>query len=224
MYRLHGPFDFLRRGLRFVTAKVETKTGIADDSVGVLAERAGIPVREVSDVNAESFLAILENIEPDVLFSVSAPQIFNEKLLSIPSWGCLTVHAASLPEYRGMMPNFWQMKHGREMAGLTAHRMNEDIDKGEVVLRDKVPIEEDDTLDDLMKRSKRHAADLVLETIQKIRDGTAELRKSKEKVSTTLFPTREDVRPRERCRLRFHLPYPIPIAIDPSRSPEPAVT
>jgi len=50
--------------------------------------------------------------KPDVIFSVSAPQILKKNLIKLPNWGCINVHTAKLPEYRGMVPNFWAMYHG----------------------------------------------------------------------------------------------------------------
>ena len=190
----YGFFNFLKRGTYHSIIKILDKLNLLKDSTKALAKKYNIPFLEVEDANDEDFIDRLEKQKPGVILSVSATQIFKSDLLKLPKWGCINVHAAKLPEYRGMMPNFWAMYHGEDFAGLTVHTMDEKIDKGKIILQDKVPIKPDDSLNDLMIRSKKDASNLVIRVLEQIRDGTVELKNYEGKGSYFTFPTREEVR------------------------------
>jgi len=194
MYSFYGPVDFLRRGVQFVTIKFLDSLGLVQRSVRSIAKHYNIPVRKVFDVNDPEFVDELRAMDLDVILSVAAPQIFKEALLKVPKWGCVNVHSAKLPKYRGMMPNFWAMYHGDRTAGITVHLMDTKIDRGKIILQTEIPIHPDESLDSLMKRSKRAAADLVIQALEKIRSGTAKLQEYEGKGSYFSFPKREHVR------------------------------
>jgi hypothetical protein len=56
-----------------------------------------------------------------VIVSVSCPQIFKKELIELPARGCLNVHGASLPQYRGVMPSFWMLANGERQAGVSVY-------------------------------------------------------------------------------------------------------
>jgi methionyl-tRNA formyltransferase len=193
-YAFYGFRDCIERGLAYAVTKGLNRFHLSDTSVQRIAERHGIEVRKVDDVNSLPFLETLHCKRPDVIISVSSTQIFRDAILRIPRYGCINVHSAKLPKYRGMMPNFWAMYHGDEKAGITVHTMDKEIDKGKIIVQGEVSILPDDSLDSLIKKSKRRGAELVLEALEKIRNGEAELKDYVGEGSYFSFPTREDVR------------------------------
>lgn len=201
MWSFHGPVDFVRRGLRYAYKKAGGALGREHASVASVLEGASVPWEACDDINQDTVIERLERLSPDVILSVASPQIFSEELLEIARWGCLNVHSAPLPEYRGMMPNFWQMLHGEESAGITVHRMSPEIDRGQAVRRGEVAIEPEDSLDDLIKRSKREAADVTLDALFQIHQGAVEMEPIEDEGSYFSFPSRDDVR---RLRNRGH--------------------
>ena len=74
-------------------------------------------VRERPDVNAPEFLDELRALGTELVVSVSCPQIFERALIDLPPKGCLNIHGAILPEYRGVMPSFWMLANGRDAGG-----------------------------------------------------------------------------------------------------------
>jgi methionyl-tRNA formyltransferase len=66
-----------------------------------------------------------------------------------------------------MMPTFWQMCNGESSATVTVHEMAPDVDKGTVIAEKDVPINAGDSLDSVLKRSKRRAAQMVLDVLSK---------------------------------------------------------
>ena len=69
------------------------------------AERLGIDVLQPERVSEESFCRLIQMISPDLLVVIAFGQILTERLLNIPSWGGINVHASLLPKYRGAAPH-----------------------------------------------------------------------------------------------------------------------
>lgn len=176
MYGFYGPVDFVRMGLRYFYYKLMSRLGRAWRarrfySIRQVCEHYQVPVLEVSDLNGADFLASLRSLDLDLIVSVAAPQIFRETLLAIPKHGCINIHNAKLPKYRGMLPNFWQMYHGEKMVGTTVHRINAKLDDGDILLQRETPIEPGESLEALIRRTKRFGARLVIEAVEDIRAG-----------------------------------------------------
>lgn len=141
-------------------------------SVAAVCRRWGVPSAVVRDVNAPEFLEELRTLSPDVLISVSCPLIFKKPLIGLPPRGILNLHGAILPHYRGLMPAFRMLANGEQRAGVSIYFVNEDIDAGDLCGQRIFDIPPDDTLDSFLTRSKAIAADLLLEVLQKMEDGT----------------------------------------------------
>jgi methionyl-tRNA formyltransferase len=167
----------------------------AHHSVKSVARAHGQAVLTPEDVNAPAFLSRLRELDPDLVISVSCPQIFREELLAIPRLGCINVHSALLPHYRGMLPTFWVLANGEEETGVTVHYMTPGIDGGGILLQRAIPITPTETLHSLMGKTKAVAADLIIEAIAGFRAGPMEASPNPpDEGSYFSFPTREDVR------------------------------
>jgi methionyl-tRNA formyltransferase len=164
-------------------------------SVRSIARAHGLRVLRPADVNEDAFLDELRAIEPDLVISVSCPQIFGRELLELPRLGCVNVHSARLPHYRGMLPTFWVLAEGETSTGVTVHYMSPGIDGGDIILQQTVPISAQDTLHSLMRRCKSVAADLVVEAVERFRDGSVMVSPNPpDEGSYFTFPERDDVR------------------------------
>jgi len=163
-------------------------------SVKGIARSHDVPVLTPPDVNAPDFLDEVRRIGPDLIVSVSCPQVFGEELLGLPRLGCINVHSSLLPAYRGMLPTFWVLAQGETGTGVTVHHMSAGIDEGAILAQREIPIASDETLQTLMRTSKAVAADLVLETIERFREGPLPGRPNPaDEGSYFSFPAREDV-------------------------------
>ncbi|MCR4403011.1 MAG: hypothetical protein NUW12_09585 [Firmicutes bacterium] len=186
--------DFIRRGLQFCCASAveivrpRRRWGLR----GALARTA---LLHVVDINSAESLHLLRTLTPSLIISVAASQIFSREVLSIPRYGCINVHSGKLPEYRGMLPTFWQMLNGEPSATVTVHVMAPKVDDGPIIMERQVPIGSHDTLDTLMKRTKIEAAHMLTEVIEQFRTGTVRLKPMpKEGARYYSFPKPEHVR------------------------------
>jgi methionyl-tRNA formyltransferase len=155
------------RGLvtRLAGAKVRRR------SIGSVCARHSVQSSLVLDVNAPGFLEHLRGIEADLLVSVSCPQIFKRDLIDLPALGCLNIHGAALPRYRGVMPSFWMLANEEKEAGVSIYFVNERIDAGELCGQRIFQIEPHETLDAFLRRSKAIAAELLIEVLEKLQRG-----------------------------------------------------
>jgi methionyl-tRNA formyltransferase len=155
------------RGLatRLAQAKVRGR------SIEAVCKRHEVRCTFVADVNAPAFLEHLRDLGTDLLVSVSCPQIFKRDLIDLPELGCLNIHGAALPLYRGVMPSFWMLANGEHEAGVSIYFVNEKIDAGELCGQRIFAIEPHETLDAFLRRSKAIAADLLIEVLGKLEGG-----------------------------------------------------
>jgi len=200
MYNFYGPLDFVRMGFRYVRNKIlanclgMTKYKKFYDLKQVL-KFYNIPVIRCSNINNGDFISSLRNMEIDLIISVAAPQIFKEQILSLPKLGCINIHNAKLPSYRGMLPNFWNMYNDEKYSAITIHTMDNKIDQGKIILQKEFEIEPGESLDSLIKRTKAIGALYMIDAIEKLRKGWIEFQAVPDvPPSYYSFPSREDVR------------------------------
>jgi len=211
VYNLYGPWDFLIYSLQFVWRKIMDAISRflrlgGPWSVADVARRYGIPVYRPKNINSPDFLAVLSgNIRPDLIVSVAASQVFKKKILALPKYGCINVHTAPLPRYRGMLPTFWVLLHGEKETAVTVHYMTEKLDDGDIIRQERVTISPDDTLESLIRKTKRIGAEVLLQAIEDIERGTV-VRQPNDASKATYFsfPTREDAKRFRAQGRRFH--------------------
>lgn len=162
-FRTFGIFDTSILAWRVLCAKMKHQ------SIENTCHRHGIPCSNVPDVNHPDFLNQLKDQAPDLIISVSCPQIFKKPLIELPRKGILNLHGALLPEYRGVMPSFWMMANGETKAGVSIYFVNEKIDAGDLCGQKIFNIGRHESLDQFLQRSKHIAADLLLNTLLRIK-------------------------------------------------------
>lgn len=133
----------------------------------------GLEVYQPLKVKEPEFVEILKNFAPDVIVVVAFGQILSEEILNIPKYGCINVHGSILPEYRGAAPIQWSIIDGKEYGGVTTMYMAKGLDSGDMILKAKEKITENDTYGSLYDRLSVIGADLLIETLELIENGTA---------------------------------------------------
>jgi len=212
MYHFYGFYNFIKMGFRYGYVKLMGKKKIERHksrtvpktyTIKQLAHVYGLNVIERSDLNGKTFLEGIKKYDPDLFISVASPIIFREELIRIPKLDCINIHHAPLPRYRGMLPSFWQLYHGEKEVGITIHKIDEDIDTGDIVVQHSVPIHPQESLDQLMVRTKRESARLMVKVIESFRKGEVRYKKMQGEGSYFTFPSREDVREFKRMGKRL---------------------
>ncbi len=194
--KTYGIDYVLKISLMFLISKILVRLKYKRPfSLEKLSKTYSIKYLFTKDVNDERFLGELININPELIISISPPQIFKKKILSIPSKGVINVHGALLPRYKGLQPSFWVLTNDEQFTGVTLHYMNEKLDAGEIILQEKVPINKNDTQFSVMYKTKKLSIKLILESINLIEQNSVKTKKmNSEEGSYYSFPTKEDVK------------------------------
>lgn len=176
MLNLYGPLGFVRLGTRYALRRARNtlaQAGLLREGFSIrwYCERAGVAILPLTDINAPETVEFVRR-SVDLMVSVAASQIFRRPVLEAAPLGCINLHNAPLPRYRGMLPNFWQMYHDEPHSVLTIHAMVEELDKGDILLQQATEIEPGMSLDALIRRTKARSAAALLEVLRGLRDGT----------------------------------------------------
>lgn len=132
----------------------------------------GIPVYQPVKVREESFITMLEEMKPDAIVVVAFGQILSKRILDIPKYGCINIHASLLPKYRGAAPIQWAVINGETETGITTMVMDTGIDTGDMLEKVIIPVDPDETGGSLHHKLSVAGGRLILSTLQKAEEGT----------------------------------------------------
>lgn len=143
-----------------------------------------LPVSQPERVRDELFMDELERLKPDVIVVAAFGQILPERILNIPRYGCINVHASLLPAYRGAAPIQWAVIDGLEETGITIMYMEKGLDTGDIICQRRVKLSPEETGGSLFERLAVEGADLLVETLEQLENGTAVRRKQDDSKSS----------------------------------------
>jgi methionyl-tRNA formyltransferase len=132
-----------------------------------------IPILQPAKIKNPDFICTLRDLSPDVIVVVAYGRILPKEILSLPGNGCINVHASLLPKYRGAAPIHWAVINGEKLTGITTMFMDTGLDTGDMILREAVPIYDDDNVGALHDRLAVLGAELLIKTLDLLRCGRA---------------------------------------------------
>lgn len=133
------------------------------------ALKAGIPVLQPENLKSPDFLQELASYNADLQIVV-AFRMLPEAVWSMPKYGTFNLHASLLPRYRGAAPINWAVINGDKETGITTFFLKHEIDTGNIILQEKVAIDEEDNAGDVHDKLMYLGADLVLKTLEMIEE------------------------------------------------------
>ena len=125
----------------------------------------GLEVRQTASLRSREAVVALEQLQPDVIIVASFGLILPPQVLAIPPYGCINLHPALLPRYRGPTPIPAAILAGDDITGASIMLMDEGIDSGPVLVQRAVPIDPADTTKSLADKLAVISADLLMETL-----------------------------------------------------------
>ena len=148
------------RGMKMVASPVK-QTAVA----------ANIPVFQPENFREEETVQQLRDLKPDVCAVVAYGRILPQKVLDIPTFGCINIHASVLPKYRGSAPYQWAVLDGLKETGVTAMYLCREMDAGDIIDVSRTPIGENETAGELLDRLAVLGADLLSKTLARFDSG-----------------------------------------------------
>ena len=144
------------RGMKLVASPVKE-----------VALAAGIPVYQPENFREEESVEALRALKPDVCAVVAYGRILPQKVLDVPTFGCINIHASLLPKYRGSAPYQWAVLDGRKETGVTAMYLCREMDAGDIIDVSKTPIGENETAGELLNKLAVLGAELLSKTLSR---------------------------------------------------------
>ena len=132
-----------------------------------VAAAAGIPVFQPEHFREEETVTELRELKPDICAVVAYGRILPQKVLDVPTFGCINIHASLLPKYRGSAPYQWAVLDGLQETGVTAMYLCREMDAGDIIDVSKTPIGENETAGELLDRLAVLGAALLSKTLSR---------------------------------------------------------
>ena len=135
------------------------------------ALEAGLPVLQPEKIKEEEVQSELEKLCPDLFVVTAYSQKIPDEVIHIAPYGCINIHPSLLPKYRGAAPLIGAILNGEEVTGVTIMRIAKELDAGNILAQEELPIEPDDTLRTLEPKAAALGAKMLLDVIRQMEKG-----------------------------------------------------
>lgn len=181
---------FIFYGFNYIFSKLNK-----NKSVSHVLSKNDVPIiRLTSSINSNESLDSIAALNPDLLISIAGNEIFKKPLINLAPNGCINLHTALLPKYRGLMPTFWVLKNKETKTGVSVFFVDEGIDSGPIIVQKELEIH-NQSQKSLIIESKDLGMKAINEAIEKIYKGNFSCIENSDKDKTYFgFPSRKDVK------------------------------
>jgi methionyl-tRNA formyltransferase len=138
-----------------------------------LARAHGVAVRRCADINSAESVRHVRDLRPDLMVVTGWTRLLSAELLGVPPRGVVGFHASLLPRYRGRAPVNWAILRGEARTGNTMMYLDADVDTGDIIDQQAVPINLDDTCATVYAKVGQAGADMLGRHLRALLDGTA---------------------------------------------------
>jgi methionyl-tRNA formyltransferase len=145
---------------------------VSPSAVKAVALAAGLPVHQPEKIRSSEAQEHLQELAPECVVIIAYGQIIPARLLHIPKYGWINLHASLLPKYRGAAPINWAIANGEKKTGVTTMRIDAGMDTGEILLQREIAIGPTETAPELSIRMAEAGAPLMAETLRGMAAGT----------------------------------------------------
>ena len=168
------------------------------------ARELGLPVLTPDNVGAHESVAALTALAPGLIVVAAYGQYIPARVLGFPLHGAINLHPSLLPKYRGAAPVQMAIANGETETGVSIIDVAREMDTGDILLQEVVPINIDDTAETLEGRLAEVGAGLILEAVRRIEEGRVTRTPQRDADATMVYRlTKED------GRIDWHLPADI---------------
>jgi methionyl-tRNA formyltransferase len=148
---------------------------LQQSAVKKYALEKGLTVLQPDKLKSEEFIAELKKLNADLQIVV-AFRMLPEVVWNMPSLGTYNLHGSLLPKYRGAAPINWAVINGEAESGVTSFKLKHEIDTGNMLFQEKVPISKTTTAGELHDKLMLVGAEVILKTVKAIESGNYELK------------------------------------------------
>ncbi len=131
-----------------------------------------LAVYQPQRIREEESMEYLCTFRPDIIVVAAFGQILPQRILELPRYCCMNIHASLLPKYRGASPIQWAVLNGDPISGVTAMRMDAGLDTGDIMAQTQVTLAPDETAGSLFDRLAEAGAQLAVDTMARLEADT----------------------------------------------------
>lgn len=144
---------------------------LQQSAVKKYAVENALNVLQPEKLKNSEFLKELESLKADLQIVV-AFRMLPELVWNMPPMGTVNLHGSLLPQYRGAAPINWAVINGEKETGVTTFKLKHEIDTGDILLQESIPIKENDNAGTVHDKMKEIGAQLLVKTVRGLTDGT----------------------------------------------------
>ena len=171
---------------------VGRKQIVTPPPVKTTAIEYGIPVLQPASIKTPEFIEQLAEWAPDICTVVAYGRIIPAAVLD-DSKEFINLHFSLLPEYRGAAPVQRALMDGCEETGVTVQHLALKLDTGDIILQERVAVDQDAATDTLLSKCVDVGAPLLFRAIELLSHGTApRIKQNDEKATYAHKITKED--------------------------------
>lgn len=137
------------------------------------AEKTNTKIFQPLNLLAHDFIESIKSLNPDIIVLISYGGILPKKILDIPDIESINIHPSLLPKYRGAAPIEWTLINGETKTGITVIKIQQDIDKGDIIIQKEIPVENTDNYYSLKEKLMKISPEILNNAIEKISSGFA---------------------------------------------------
>ncbi|MEE9438836.1 MAG: methionyl-tRNA formyltransferase [Saprospiraceae bacterium] len=150
------------------------KKTLIESAVKKYALTNGLNILQPKNLKDKSFVEQVKNLKADLQIVV-AFRMLPEVIWNMPKLGTYNLHGSLLPKYRGAAPINWAVINGETETGVTSFKLKHEIDTGDLLLQEKIKIDDTDTAGDVYNKLMLLGGEVVLKTLKKIESGKINL-------------------------------------------------
>lgn len=140
--------------------------------VKILAQKHNLKVFQPEKIKSE--FENIRDLHPDLIIVIAYGKIIPQKILDIPRYGCLNVHASLLPQYRGAACLNAPILNGDEKTGVTIMKMEAGLDTGPILRQAEIKLNGTENLAILHDQLALLGAKILVPTLFDWIDGKTE--------------------------------------------------
>ena len=144
---------------------------LSESEVKKYAVKNNLKILQPDKLKHPDFIEELRQLKAD-LQVVVAFRMLPEMVWKMPPLGTINLHASLLPQYRGAAPINWAIINGEKETGVTTFKLQQEIDTGNILLQEKIKINDNETAGTLHDKMKSIGAEVLLKTVQQLQNGT----------------------------------------------------
>jgi methionyl-tRNA formyltransferase len=144
---------------------------LQESDVKKYAVKHKLKILQPEKLKNPEFLEELKSLNADLQIVV-AFRMLPEVVWNMPAMGTVNLHGSLLPQYRGAAPINWAIINGEKETGVTTFKLQHEIDTGNVLMQETIPIGENETAGELHDRMKEIGAQLLVKTVEGLANGT----------------------------------------------------